>query len=174
MSNHELSAGHELSANCRVIVIGASAGGIEALVKLVGDLPASLSAPVLVVVHVPPTHHHLTLEGGVMRLFRSAAREYGPRVAGVVLSGMLYDGTGGLITIKRQGGTAIVQDPNEALFSGMPRSAIESDHPDYVLPLSQIAATLMRLAQDHSPKKDAEKNAEKRETDAGANILYTN
>src|SRR5206468_3631022 len=66
-------------------------------------------------------------------LFRTAALHYRRRVVGVVLSGTLDDGTAGLAAIKRRGGIAIAQDPQEAAFRGMPVSAIENVDVDHVL-----------------------------------------
>jgi two-component system chemotaxis response regulator CheB len=80
-------------------------------------------------------------------LFRSAAAYYGTAVIGVVLTGMLHDGTAGLELIKRAGGIAIVQDPNEAEFSSMPESALSNVAIDYVLPISQMGDLLNRLVQ---------------------------
>ena len=183
-----------------IIVIGASAGGLEALQKLVAGLPENLPAAVMVVLHrtpeqdsylpqilrragnlpaadawdgesiqkgriyVAPPDRHLLIEDGALRLvrgpkenhtrpaidplFRTAAREFGPRVVGVVLSGTLYDGTAGLFDIKRGGGLAVVQDPQEALFPGMPESAIGNVEVDHVLPVVEIARLLMRLAEE--------------------------
>lgn len=184
-------AGHD------IIVVGASAGGVEALVKFVSKLPENLAASVFVVLHIPPrnpsmmpailsrasslpathptdgTHikrghiyiaspdHHLLLEEGHIRvirgpkenrhrpavdpLFRSAAVVYGPRVIGVVLTGALDDGTAGLLAIKQQGGIAVVQDPNDAIYPSMPRSAIEHVEVDYVLPLADITSQIVSL-----------------------------
>ena len=78
-------------------------------------------------------------------LFQSAASSYGPRVIGVVLSGMLDDGTRGLAAIKRRGGCVVVQDPEEALFASMPRSAVEKVSVDRILPVADIGPALREL-----------------------------
>ncbi|WP_262920624.1 chemotaxis protein CheB [Hymenobacter sp. 5516J-16] len=78
-------------------------------------------------------------------LFRSAAVAYGPNVIGVVLTGMLHDGTAGLDFIKRCGGTAVVQDPNDAEFPSMPESALRGTDIDYAVPLHLMGRLLQEL-----------------------------
>jgi two-component system chemotaxis response regulator CheB len=113
-------------------------------------------------IYIAPADRHLLIERGVLRtvrgpkenhsrpaidpLFRTAALEFGPRVVGVILSGTLSDGTAGLWAIKRRGGVALVQDPDEAASPGMPRSAIAGVAVDCVLPVDEIPAVLVRLA----------------------------
>jgi two-component system chemotaxis response regulator CheB len=187
-------AGHD------IIVVGASAGGVHALVTLVGSFPQKLPAAIFVVLHIPaespsllpdilsragpleaveavdcmdiehrciyvvPPDHHLLIERGHVRvvrgpkenrhrpavdpLFRSAAQVYGPRVVGVILTGALDDGTAGLLAVKRRGGIAVVQDPDEALYSSMPLSALTNVEVDYRLPLSSIGPLLVHLANE--------------------------
>jgi len=77
--------------------------------------------------------------------FRSAAADLGDRVVGVVLSGLLDDGRAGIAAIRAHGGTAIAQEPEEALFGDMPRNAIEQGV-DAVLPSWAIAEALERFA----------------------------
>jgi two-component system chemotaxis response regulator CheB len=84
-------------------------------------------------------------------LFRSAAANCSTRVIGVILTGLLDDGTAGLQAIKRCGGLAVVQDPSEAAYAQMPRSAIRDVAVDHVLSLEEIAAALPRLAGDGRP-----------------------
>jgi two-component system chemotaxis response regulator CheB len=183
-----------------IIVVGASAGGIEALKKLVSGLPPDLGAAVFVVQHTAPNSpgllpsilqrsgrlpalsvknkapiepgriyvaipdHHLIIEPGTVRstrgpkenhsrpavdpLFRSAALAYGPRVIGIVLTGGLDDGTSGLWTIKCLGGTAIVQDPEEAFADSMPRSALKHVRVDHCVPMAEMGSLLVRLTKE--------------------------
>jgi two-component system chemotaxis response regulator CheB len=88
-------------------------------------------------------------------LFRSAAYAFGPRVIGIILTGMLDDGTSGLWLIKDRGGIAIVQEPDEALCPSMPQSALSQVRVDFRLPISDIAQTLVRLIGG-SPLYDTE------------------
>ena len=65
---------------------------------------------------------------------------------GVVLTGDLDDGTDGLWTIKRQGGIAVTQDPEDAPFPSMPRSAIQHVSVDHVVRLAALGPLLVELA----------------------------
>ena len=200
-----------------IIVVGASAGGVDALKQLVQGFPAGLPAAVFVVVHVPahapsvlprilsragplpavhpedgqeirpgtiyvaPPDYHLLIKPGRVRLtrgprenrhrpavdalFRTAARSYGPQVVGAVLSGVLDDGTAGLGAIKRAGGVAVVQDPDDALYSGMPRSALENVDVDYCLPAAGLAGLLARLASEPAAPASRLDDEEQQEAD---------
>src|SRR5262249_28758534 len=113
--------------------------------------------------YLAPIDHHLLLENGLMRvetgpkeqhwrpcidvLFKSAAAVYGPRVMGVLLSGMASDGTAGLWHIQKRGGVAIVQDPADAEHRVMPESAVANMTPDFVLPVRDIGAKLVELSE---------------------------
>ena len=122
-------------------------------------------------IYVAPNDHHLLLEEGKVRvikgplenghrpavdpLFRSAARIYGPRVVGVVLTGSRNCGTAGLLAVKSQGGIAVVQDPDDAACADMPRSAMQYVSVDHRVPLRQMGALLSRLVD--TPVKSARK-----------------
>jgi two-component system chemotaxis response regulator CheB len=113
-------------------------------------------------VYVAPPNLHMLVEPGRIKLsdspkenghrpaidplFRSAARAYAARVIGVVLSGTLDDGSVGLRLIRHEGGTAIVQQPEEALFPQMPRNAIEVAHPQHVGSVVEIARLIVTHA----------------------------
>lgn len=189
-----------------VVAIGASAGGVEALSKLLHALPADLPAAVLVTLHRPveresQLHHvlaqvsrlpvvvarqgeqlrpgkcylgspyrHLTVGPGLVAnlvhdgfyrghnidlLFSSLARNAGKRTIGVVLTGLLKDGTQGLVALKEAGGKALVQSLVEARFDDMPRSAIAFDGPiDKIAPIGELAREICRLVHSSAPARD--------------------
>jgi two-component system CheB/CheR fusion protein len=90
-------------------------------------------------------------------LLNSLAEAYGDRAVGVVLSGTGADGTLGLQAIKRHGGYVIAQDPDEAGFDGMPRSAIMTGVVDQILPAAKIPQAII----DHGNRlKDPEAGSE--------------
>jgi two-component system, chemotaxis family, protein-glutamate methylesterase/glutaminase len=185
-----------------IVVVGASAGGVEALRRVVGGLPSDLYASIFVVLHMPgnarsmlahilsragplpataaedgqepvpgriyvaPPNRHLLLERGRIRvlvgpaengsrpaidpLFRSAAHAYGNRVIGVVLSGSLEDGSAGLQTIKRHGGLAVVQDPDDAVIPSMPTIALQRVEADYCVAATEIGPLIGQLTAEHA------------------------
>jgi two-component system chemotaxis response regulator CheB len=113
----------------------------------------------------PPNHHLLVGADRQVRLtsteavhfarpsadatFESAAGAYGAHTLAVVLSGSGLDGGAGAMSVKRVGGTVIVQDPAEAQFDGMPTAAVDRGAADYVLPLNRIAPAIDRLVRGH-------------------------
>ena len=121
-------------------------------------------------IYVAPPDRHLLVEPGnvclsrgpkenrfrpaIDPLFRSAAQVYGPRVIGVILSGGLDDGTAGLWAVKKLGGIAIVQDPNDALFPSMPANALQYVSVDYSVPLKQVAPLLVDLTRAEVKEKE--------------------
>src|SRR5438105_3287466 len=88
-------------------------------------------------------------------LFRSAALIYGPEAIGIVLSGGLDDGTAGLCAIKQAGGLAVVQNPDEAEVSSMPRSALNHVAVDYCLTAHEIGVLLPQLVREASGEERA-------------------
>ncbi len=76
-------------------------------------------------------------------LLHSLAEEYGGRTACVILSGTGSDGSVGLVAVKKAGGFVIAQDPKEAGYDGMPRSAIQTGAVDLVLPAAAISDALV-------------------------------
>ncbi len=110
-----------------------------------------------------PDHHLLLSEGHILlgrgprenmvrpaidALFRSAAVHHGPRVIGVVLSGLLSDGAAGLHAIKRCGGLALVQDPSDAISPEMPERALEATVADLCVTGARLGDVLSDLAQE--------------------------
>lgn len=179
----------------KVIVIGASAGGLRAVAELVSHISPDFNTAIFVVLHVSrnsmgkilvqhlqknttytcvlaedgleinkghlyiaPPDYHLIIKLGTMKvikgphenrwrpsidvLFRSAAAAYDSRTVGIVLTGMLDDGTSGMSAIKRSGGICIVQEPAEAEFEDMPINVLNNVEVDYRVPIADMGYVL--------------------------------
>ncbi len=156
-----------------VLHVGARPSVLPSILSKSSKLPVTHAADRESIVpgHIyvaPPDHHLLVADGrleldhgprenytrpAIDPLFRSAARAHGEDVVGVILTGELNDGTAGLYEIKKAGGIVIVQDPAEAEWPSMPRSAQDNVPVDYCLPLSKMPEVLVRLArEDRQPK----------------------
>lgn len=184
-----------------IVVIGTSAGGLEALDEVIGQLSAGLPASIFIVQHMAaeatgeallqrlgrhtsfrcklasdgesfetgriylaPVNFHLLVKKSTLLvtkgarenryrpaidpLFRSAAVAHGSGVIGVVLTGMLDDGTAGLAAIKKCGGVIVVQDPKDAAYPEMPQSALDNLKIDHIIPLSGMGPLLEKLIHE--------------------------
>lgn len=156
---------HECDAAIAVVFhTGAQPSALPEILSWHGRLPvvfgrsgAPLQPGCLYV--APPDHHMLVSRVGIHLdrgtkvhntrpavdpLFVSAAMAFGPRVVGVVLSGLGSDGAAGLRTIRNHGGLALIQDPVEAASPQMPAAAFAQDDPE-VLPIEQLAGRIVRF-----------------------------
>ena len=189
-----------------MVVIGASAGGLDALMEMVKNLRKGLDAAYCIVLHLSrkgigdfvvhrlkqvtampcqlvvnggaikkdhiyiarPNQHMLVkdnkfiLGGGpeenrfrpsIDVLFRSAAVAYTSHSIGIILSGLLDDGTSGMWAIKRSGGTCVVQDPNEAEYPDMPLSVINNMEVDHVAVLHEIGSLIAKITKHKKGKR---------------------
>jgi two-component system chemotaxis response regulator CheB len=182
-----------------IIVIGGSAGALNAIEDLLRDVTPDCPAALFLVIHsgqeapgylakilakmtqlevryaedrepialgtvyVAPPDRHLIIKPGEVRvvrgpkennfrpaidpLFRSAAYTYGSRVIGVILSGLMDDGSHGLFQIKQEGGVAVAQSAEDALQPSMPLAAIQQVGVDYVVPAAQMGSLLNDLVR---------------------------
>lgn len=178
----------------RIIAVGASAGGLEALKSFFKNIPAGDKNAYVVIQHLSPDYksmmgellkkntnlpivqitdqmkiksghvylippaNNLVLEDEMLHLrekpnnqtlnlpidmfFESMAKQRKERSIGIVLSGTGSDGTRGVRAIKENDGMVMVQDPSEAKFDGMPKSAINTGLVDYILPVSEMGPEL--------------------------------
>lgn len=187
-----------LQAPLEALVIGASAGGVDALLRLLSALPGDYRLPIVCVLHLPdnrdsllvelfqrrmalsvhevedkdslrggtlyfaPPGYHLSIESdrsfslsreeprhfarpSIDILFESAADVFGPRLAGLLLTGASADGAAGLLQIQRSGGLALVQEPADAQVPVMPLAALALLTPDALLPLTGLRDLLAEL-----------------------------
>ena len=182
-----------------VVGLGASAGGLEVVRKLLAVLPAKTGFAFVLIQHLDPTHEsmmaellardtamevvqvadgmplepnrvhvippqaYLALDDGVLRILapparagarmpidfflNSLAKSYGERAVAIILSGTGTDGSVGVKAVSENGGLVIAQEPDEASYAGMPRSAIATGAVNLVLPVAKIPRALINYAQ---------------------------
>ena len=143
-----------------------SDGALRTVLQEISALPVYETEdkrPLEAGVYLAPADYHLLIEPGNLALsvdefvqharpsidvlFESTADSYGPRTIGVILTGASADGAQGLAAIKARGGLTIVQEPSTAECRVMPDAALDQVAADLVLPLHDIAPTLVRLSQ---------------------------
>jgi two-component system chemotaxis response regulator CheB len=156
---------------CVLITVHVADGGRNLLAGILdraGPLPASTAVDGEPAecgrIYVAPAQSHLIIDDGCLRLgrgprenmarpaidplFRSAGISAGSRAIGVLLSGLLNDGASGLADLKRCGGVTVVQNPMDAVEGEMPRTALRASDVDYRAPAADLAALLVRLANE--------------------------
>jgi two-component system chemotaxis response regulator CheB len=183
-----------------VLAVASSTGGPQVLFRMLSELPADFSAPIVIVQHInaafseslagwlanssklkvrlaqdgeqllpgnvliaPPGQHmvipfrgRVALRPGVERdghmpsgtvLLESAAKAYGRRTLGLILTGMGEDGAEGMLAIKQAGGLTLAQNEESCVVFGMPGAAVARKAVDHLVHGDEIASALVRLAR---------------------------
>jgi two-component system chemotaxis response regulator CheB len=146
---------------------GHSRSSLDSILTQMGPLPANFAEDGQSLEHgriyIGPPERHLILDGDKLHLgsgprennsrpaidplFRSVGLCCGSRSVGVVLTGMLGDGSSGLWSLKQCGGITVVQEPSDAAFPDMPSSAIERAKPDHIVALAAMPTLLDGLVR---------------------------
>lgn len=207
------------SDSIRLITIGASAGGLEALKTFFSKLPTDVNYSFVVIQHLSadfksmmaeliskstnlrvkdiddkeeieegiiytlPPAKNLHMKDGMLILkdrpsktelnlpidifLKSYAEELKEQSIAIILTGTGSDGTRGIRSVKEAGGMVMVQDPNDAKFDGMPRSAVNTGLADYVLPIEELPTALSSYIEHNYEHEHqfAEKDPQKEDID---------
>ncbi len=185
----------------RILAIGVSTGGPQALSTLIPSLPADLPVPVVIVQHMPPLFTKSLAEGidnkaaltvveaadgdklqagcvyiapggsqlkidpkgvdfvakltddppensckpAVDYMLRSLSQCIAPQTLAIIMTGMGSDGTLGCKLLKRKGATVVAQDKESCVVYGMPRAVVEAGLADRIVPLNELASTILAL-----------------------------
>jgi two-component system, chemotaxis family, protein-glutamate methylesterase/glutaminase len=187
----------------KVVAIGASTGGTQALEVVLQQMPADAPGTVIVqhmpeffthafserlnricrmeireardrddvvpgVALVAPGNRHMVLKVSGARysvrikdgpavyhqrpsvdvLFQSVAENAGPNAVGAILTGMGADGAKGLLAMRKAGARTLAQDEQSCVVFGMPKEAIKLGAAETVVPLQQVAATILQLVTE--------------------------
>ncbi|NJM86917.1 MAG: chemotaxis-specific protein-glutamate methyltransferase CheB [Hydrococcus sp. RU_2_2] len=188
----------KVTAPIKIVTIGASTGGPQALQKVLSPLPKDFPVPIICTQHISegflpgfvdwlasechlkvtiategelplpgtiyfaPDGRHLelnslgkfihktlgTVDGhcpSVTVMFQSVAKFYGNTTLGILLTGMGKDGAAGMKTIEQAGGITIAQDEASSVVFGMPKEAIALGGAQYILPVKEIAPSLLKI-----------------------------
>jgi two-component system chemotaxis response regulator CheB len=191
-----------------IVVIGASAGGLNALSELVQYLKKGMDVAYCIVLHLSrkgigdfvvhrlepvtsmacslvthgvsierdniyvarPNQHMLVRDNkfilgagpeenrwrpSIDVLFRSAAVAYSSHAIGIILTGLMDDGTSGMWAIKRSGGVCIVQDPDQAEYPDMPLSVMNQMEVDHVVSLAEMGPLIADIIEHFKKGKTA-------------------
>ena len=135
---------------------------------------------------IPPTKYLAMVDGEIRLIepetirgkrvpidlfFRTLADAHGKNAVCVILSGTGADGASGLKRVKEAGGLCIVQDPSEAEYDGMPRSAMATNLVDLILPVGEMPAKILAFQQSAEQTKLPEIESEEPPPEPGAKAL---
>lgn len=207
-----------------LIAIGASAGGIKAIIKVLEGFPETIDAAIMIVLHLSrkssseniveifqrhtalqcevakdmmplekgkvylaQPEQHLMVKGHIIRLnqgpeenryrpsidvlFRSVAVHFGNRAIGIILTGMLDDGTSGMYAIKSCGGLCLIQNPSEAEYANMPQNVLNRVEIDFMADLAEIPIIVKDILNKPLPPQIAIPNELKVEADITEKLM---
>ncbi len=183
--------------DCKILLIGGSAGSLEVIIRVLQDLKP-VSFPIVFVIHrksgedttlenllalktklsvqevedktvmipgslyIAPSDYHLLFDKeyklaldlsqkvnhsrpSIDVSMQSAAEEYKRGVVAILLSGANSDGSEGLFLVKKMGGFTVIQNPEDAEVSYMPKASLNKSTPNRILNTSEIAAFINGL-----------------------------